>query len=304
MFKFKAEQKIFDIGGVKFGGQPGEVPTVLIGSMFYFGQKNIDLDERIGSFNKEKAEDIIKEQETLSDITGNPGLVEVVGATDEAMMNQVDFVADVTDLPFMISSEVPSALIAGTKHVAEIGVQNRVIYNSIPTGGAHALKAIKDSQVDAAVLLARNPQKETSEGKVEIVERIMKLADRAEVGKPIIDVASFAFGVKMGAAARAIYDIKNVYGYPVGIGSGNVTTTCDWARTKFDKDVRRTTISAINVIPQIMGADWLLYGPIHHAKWVFPSAAIADSYVLTAAAELGVKPLIDGVHPLFNILRG
>jgi tetrahydromethanopterin S-methyltransferase subunit H len=54
-------------------------------------------------------------------------LVEVVGATDEAMMNQVDFVADVTDLPFMISSEVPSALIAGTKHVAEIGVQNRVI---------------------------------------------------------------------------------------------------------------------------------------------------------------------------------
>jgi tetrahydromethanopterin S-methyltransferase subunit H len=41
MFKFKAEQKIFDIGGVKFGGQPGEVPTVLIGSMFYFGQKNI-----------------------------------------------------------------------------------------------------------------------------------------------------------------------------------------------------------------------------------------------------------------------
>jgi len=304
MFKFKAEQKIFDIGGVKFGGQPGEVPTVLIGSMFYFGHKKIDLDERTGVFNKEKAEDLIKEQETLSDITGNPGLVEVVGATDEAMEKEIDYVANVTDLPFMISSEVPSALIAGTKHAAEIGVQNRVIYNSIPTGGAIALKTLKDSKFNAAILLARNPQKESADGKVEIVKTVMKLADRAEIEKPLIDVATFAFGVRMGAAARAIYLIKNEYGYPVGMGSGNVTTTCDWARTRFSKDVLRTCYSAINVIPQIMGADWLLYGPIQHAKYVFPSAAIADSYILTATAEIGVKPHTEGMHPLFNILRG
>ncbi|RLF93139.1 hypothetical protein DRN52_06930, partial [Thermococci archaeon] len=30
MFRFKTEQKVFQIGNVKIGGQPGEYPTVLM----------------------------------------------------------------------------------------------------------------------------------------------------------------------------------------------------------------------------------------------------------------------------------
>ncbi|RJS86070.1 tetrahydromethanopterin S-methyltransferase subunit H, partial [Candidatus Bathyarchaeota archaeon] len=37
MFKFNKKQKIFEIGKVKIGGQPGELPTVLIGSLFHEG---------------------------------------------------------------------------------------------------------------------------------------------------------------------------------------------------------------------------------------------------------------------------
>ncbi|MEM5818410.1 MAG: tetrahydromethanopterin S-methyltransferase subunit H, partial [Desulfitobacterium hafniense] len=39
MFKFTAQQHVYDINGVKVGGQPGEYPTVLIGSIFYRGHK-------------------------------------------------------------------------------------------------------------------------------------------------------------------------------------------------------------------------------------------------------------------------
>jgi tetrahydromethanopterin S-methyltransferase subunit H len=28
MFQFETEQKVCEVGGVKFGGQPGEYPTV------------------------------------------------------------------------------------------------------------------------------------------------------------------------------------------------------------------------------------------------------------------------------------
>ena len=35
MFTFENEQKVFEIAGVKIGGQPGAFPTVLIGSIFY-----------------------------------------------------------------------------------------------------------------------------------------------------------------------------------------------------------------------------------------------------------------------------
>ena len=37
LFRFERKQEVFDIGGIKIGGQPGELPTVLVGSIFYEG---------------------------------------------------------------------------------------------------------------------------------------------------------------------------------------------------------------------------------------------------------------------------
>jgi tetrahydromethanopterin S-methyltransferase subunit H len=39
MFKFETEQKICEVGGVKFGGQPGAYPTVVCSSIFQKGDK-------------------------------------------------------------------------------------------------------------------------------------------------------------------------------------------------------------------------------------------------------------------------
>ena len=47
MFVFEAEQHAYDIGGVTFGGQPGEYPIVLAASIFYLGDKLI-IDEQAG----------------------------------------------------------------------------------------------------------------------------------------------------------------------------------------------------------------------------------------------------------------
>ena len=56
MFKFDKKQEVFDINGVKLGGQPGQYPTVLVGSMFY-NRHNIVSDEDKGTFDKAKADD-------------------------------------------------------------------------------------------------------------------------------------------------------------------------------------------------------------------------------------------------------
>lgn len=305
MFQFKAKQKIFEIGGVKIGGQPGELPTVLIGSIFYFGHTKIDLDEEKGTFNREKAEELIKQQESLSDITGNPGMLEVVGVRPEALVKEIDYIAEVTDMPFLISSERPAVLMAGARHVAEVGLQDRVVYSSILKGiSEEELEVIKNSGIKAAVLLAKNPLEESADGKLRIVKDVLKLAEKAKIEKPLIDVATLAFGIRMGPAARAIYLIKNEHGYPVGIGTGNVTTTFDWAKNRLTRPILRTTYSACNAIAQVLGANWLLYGPLQHAPYVFPSAAMTDSYILTAMAELGIKPAVEKMHPLFNLLRG
>ena len=39
MLNFEAEQKTLEIGGVRIGGAPGRIPTVLIPSVFYTKDK-------------------------------------------------------------------------------------------------------------------------------------------------------------------------------------------------------------------------------------------------------------------------
>ena len=55
MFGFESPQRIVEVGGVKIGGNPGERPPVLIGTIFYNGHKII-LDEHKGEFDRGEAE--------------------------------------------------------------------------------------------------------------------------------------------------------------------------------------------------------------------------------------------------------
>ncbi|MDP3035576.1 MAG: tetrahydromethanopterin S-methyltransferase subunit H, partial [Methanobacteriaceae archaeon] len=68
MFRFDKEQVVIDVAGVKVGGQPGEYPTVLAGTIFYGGHKIIS-DEKAGVFDKDAAEALIKTMEEMSDVT-------------------------------------------------------------------------------------------------------------------------------------------------------------------------------------------------------------------------------------------
>ena len=42
MFKFEKEQMVVEIAGRKFGGQPGEYPTALAGTIFYARHKIVE----------------------------------------------------------------------------------------------------------------------------------------------------------------------------------------------------------------------------------------------------------------------
>lgn len=76
MFAFKTEQKIYGIDGLKIGGQPGQLPTVMIGSIFYHKDK-IVADAKTGNFDRNKAEEILSAEQEISARTGNPRIVDV-----------------------------------------------------------------------------------------------------------------------------------------------------------------------------------------------------------------------------------
>jgi len=53
MFRFDLEQKVWNISGIKFWGQPGENSPLMIGNMFQKGDILLE-SRKEGKFNKKR----------------------------------------------------------------------------------------------------------------------------------------------------------------------------------------------------------------------------------------------------------
>ena len=71
MFQFSNKQNVCEIGGVKFGGQPGEYPTVIVPSIFQKGDKVFDGKRKEG-FDESRAAELLKTCDRLWMETGVP----------------------------------------------------------------------------------------------------------------------------------------------------------------------------------------------------------------------------------------
>ena len=118
MFIYDRKQEIYEIGGVKVGGQPGECATVLCGTIFYAKHYLVE-DAEKGIFDKKAAEDVINKQDEFSDLTGNPCMMQIFSESPEAMEKEIAFCTEKSDSPFLIDSTVAEAKIAGLKYVDE-----------------------------------------------------------------------------------------------------------------------------------------------------------------------------------------
>jgi tetrahydromethanopterin S-methyltransferase subunit H len=300
MQKFKTEQKVYDIAKVKVGGQPGELPTFIIGSIFWLGQKMVQ-DANKGVFDAAEAEKIINTMVTQCEQSGVNGAFDVVGTTDEAFVKYVDFVAAHCDLPIMLDAMSPKTRMAAATMAKKMGLQDRCFYNSVYKGETEAeLANLKDSGIQMSIVLADNPKDTTLEGKMKVIEEALALAAKGGITKPLIDTAIPAFAPDMGTAVRTIPIMKEKYGHPVGLGSGNVVTTMGWVKANVAKEFRPGCRTATNAIMQVAGANWLMIGPAEQAEWVFPAVAVTDSYIASAAGDLGTRP-VDETHPIYKM---
>lgn len=298
MWSFRAKQKQFRIGKVKVGGVPGRRPTVLIGTVFYHGQR-ILLDEIKGEFDKEKAQELIKVQEEFSDKTGNPHMLDVVGATSEAMRKSLDFVAEVADAPILLDGISSSVRIDALQYVMETGLTNTFLYNSITPGyKKEELNKIKEVGLDSAVLLAMTTRDFTHKGRIKAIRELLPIVQEAGIQKPLIDTCVVDIP-SLGIACRTLLELKDELGFPVGCGPHNAISTWRGLKRKMGKKAKDPSMAASATMAVAAGADFVLYGPIESANYVFPAVAMADAAY--AQVSLCEGKGIDPGHPLFKI---
>jgi tetrahydromethanopterin S-methyltransferase subunit H len=299
-FKFNTNQNIYTVGRAKVGGQPGELPTFLIGSIFWLGQKMVQ-DANKGIFDSNAAEQIINTMQTQSDITGVQFAFDIVGTTEMAFEKYIDFVAKHCEAPLMLDAMSPKTRMAAATMAKKMGLADRCLYNSVYKGVTDAeLANLKDSGVKMSIVLADDPKDTTLEGKMKVIQEALALAEKGGITKPLIDTAIPAFAPDMGTAVRTIPIMKEKYGHPVGLGSGNVVTTMGWVKANVAKEFRPGCRTATNAIMQTAGANWLMIGPAEQAEWVFPAVAVTDAYIASAAGDLGTRP-VDETHPIYKM---
>ncbi|ADZ08613.1 Tetrahydromethanopterin S-methyltransferase subunit H [Methanobacterium lacus] len=310
MFRFDKEQVVLDVAGLKVGGQPGEYPTVLAGTIFYGGHKIIS-DEKAGTFDKDKAEGLIKMQEEMADVTGNPHIVHTFGATPEALVKYLEFVGDTTDAPFFIDSTSGEARMAGAKYVTETGLADRGIYNSLNmSADEEELKVLTECDITSSIVLGFNPMEAGVEGKINIWDNggsvldkgLLDMAADCGIDKPFMDVAVTPLGQGAGPALRTSFAVKSKWGYPVGSGIHNVPSAWDWLRgyKKENREVWPVSDIGSNLLQVAAGGDFVLMGPIENAKMAFTAVAMTDMFMAEAAKDIGTEPI--ETHPFNKLL--
>lgn len=329
MFLFDREQDIYDIGGVKVGGQPGECATVLCGTIFYAKHYLVE-DADKGIFDKKAAEEVLKKQEEFSDLTGNPCIMQIFSETSEAIEKEIAFCTDVCDVPFLIDSTVAETKIAGLKYTDEVGLTGRAVYNSINLSCTEGeIEAIKNSPIEASIVLAFNPKDATVAGKIDLLETgagtvekgLIPLSRDLGITKPLCDAATLPIGAGAGSSVAAGFAVKSKFGIPVGLGIHNAPSAWTWlkgfrkehaeripdptrpGKTKWSglgADVFQICDVASNIMPIIAGHDFVLYGPIENAQLAFPLVGMADMIVSEAnKAEHDIEA--QEPHPLTKL---
>lgn len=302
LLKFEAKQRIFDVGGVRIGGQPGELPTALIGNLFYKGMPE-EINHKGGEFDQKAVLKWIAIAEELSEKTGVPHLLDIMAMCPEAMRKYITFVSEHSDKVFLLDGTNPETRIAGLKTVWELGLQERAIFNAIfPQISEDEIKALRESGVTAAILLAHNEMDFSPEGRITILTGfdeqlgLLRIAKRARVKKVLVDTIVFDVP-SIAYAVEAIKLVKNDLGYPAGCSPANATY--DWRRSQ--NELLKGGFAAYNAsahtIAQFSGADFLIYGPIKQAKNIIPACAMNDAIIAyNAIRRLGTKPSFLTTH--------
>lgn len=298
LLEFAVEQKTFNIGNIQVGGQPGVAPAVLVGTMFYH-KHDVSTNADKGEFDKAEAEKRIRLQEDFSERTGNPCMLDVVGATPEAIVKHLEFAASVTEMPLLIDGTTTDVRVAGLKYVAEAGIADRIVYNSIqPEINDAEFAAIQEAGVKNAIILTYYLMDFTAKGRVQAVRELMPRAHAAGITNLLVDTCVLDLAT-LGQACSAMHDIKNEFGLPVGGGVHNAVAVWKGLKTKMGKQAEKPCVASVAAASVAVGADFLLYGPVEDAPYVFPAVAMIDTALSQLVMERGGTPV--KTHPRFRV---
>ncbi len=285
------------IGKYIIGGEPGKNPAWLVGTLFHMGDKAL-IDEK-GVIDKELVEDRISKALETADSYGLVFAVDLVFPTKESVEPILQYMAGYEDLVLFLDSPDPEARAKSYRLAGEIGLRDRVVGNGLYTDSpGYELEAFREADLKNIVLMAFDPRNPA--GSMKPVDRLRlleeKLLPRAgELGDVnilvdaiVIDPASIAL------SGETIKLVKEKHGYPSGCAPANALGPV--SKKKVGVESMISIHGGVSVYLRVMGADFIMYGPVSRIKYIAETVAVADSLLGYSLIQRGVR--ISRSHPL------
>lgn len=300
---FMVNQKTVKIGNITIGGIPGDNPVLLVGSLFYHGDKLL-IDKSKGIIDKEKVRKQLADARILAEEYGTYFAVDLILPSAESVDNIMSFITEFEDLVLFLDSPDPDARVRAYSLAKEYGIASKVVANGIYTNTTEReLEALRDATISAAVLLAFDPanpyQSMMPSNRLRVLEeKLFPLAKKAGIKNILVD-AVVLDPASIGISASTIRLVKDKYGFPSGCAPANALGPV--SKTKFKLEEVTGIHGGTAVFLRLMGADFIMYGPVKRLKYVAPAVAFTDGLLGYLARYEGVR--IDRKHPLRKILK-
>ncbi len=304
MFQLNTEQKVCEVGGVKFGGQPGEYPCVCVSSIFQKGDRVFEGKRKEG-FDEKRAAELLQTQDRLAKETGVPGMADIVANTGKEFETFIDFVVSVSDMPFCIDAWVMKPKLAAAAFCAEKGLLDRMFYNSLTVWEQDLETEIREmSQIGVkhVLLVAFDQEDQLPSGRITGTPRLLDAIDKAGAEFECIFVdASVMNGPATAFCGIANRMVKEKWGFPGASAPSNGSYMWKKARELWGFKGWAAADAGLEALSAFMYHDMIFSGPMAGATRIFPAVAMADAFLATAAfAETKELPK-DQNHPLFKL---
>ena len=304
MLNLSTEQKVCEVGGVKFGGQPGEYPTVVCSSIFQKGDKVFEGKRKEG-FDEKRAEELLKTQDRLWAETGVPGMADVVANTGKEFQLYVDFVTSVSDMPFCVDAWKMKPKLEGAAYCAEKGLLDRMFYNSITVWEEDLeteIREISQIGVKHVLLVAFDMADQMPGGRITGTQKLLDAIEKvgAQFESIFVDTSDMN-GPATAFCSIANRMIKEKWGFPTASAPSNGSYMWKKAGELWGFKGWSAADAGLESLAAFMYHDMIFSGPMAGASRIFPAVAMADAFAATLAfAETKRLPELE-THPLNNL---
>lgn len=273
MLNFEKEQKVAQIGKTKIGGNPGENPIAMVGTVFYSSHSAL-LNEKTGAIDKKIVEAELNEYTDIIEDTKMQGIIDVVGAYPEALIKECEYVADTVEYPFLVDGLNDSSRIPAMEGLKEIGLLDRSILNSIDDSTTEeSLERLKNIGAKNAILLTFGSRYIFPPQKLKLlIDTLIPKALKANienilVDSAVLDLPSIAINFETSNL------VKTKLGLPTGFAPSNAIFGWDYIK-KYGEITRCGAIASIMTYCASAPSDFILFGPIKFAKCIVPPISL------------------------------